>query len=300
MSSEELGGGTPLPPPDPTSAAPPSTVPVMTDEPPSRRQRNVALVVMLLLVAAALVVVFVIAVLRNGSDSSYDFDAAAERVTTEPSRVVVTTDTGLMGAITVEGESVPADGRSSVSMALGDMFDIEAIIDTPAETIFLGSDFLTDLLPGAGTDVDWIRVDAEQAGNVPGFDELLAALEQTDLSSGAVSLLSKASTVQELGTEEIDGETLQHVVATIPFSALVDISPDLQDQIDQLGVDVPDSFDIEAWITEDDWVRRMRYDLDLGPLQLAIEADITELPGDFTVELPAEGEYIDLVDLLPG
>lgn len=300
------GGALPPPPAgeamvQPVLTDPPVTVPVMTDDPPSRRQRNVALVAVLLLIAAALVVVFAIALLRNGGDSGYDFDAAAERVNTEPSRVVLTTDTGLMGDITVEGESIPADGRSSISMQLGDMFDLEAIVDAPSETIFLGSEFLADLVPGGLTgDAGWVRIDAEQASAVPGFEELITAIEQNDLSGSATSLLQKASSVQELGIEEIDGEQLQHVVATIPFDAFIEVSPDIEQQLEQLGVDAPDSFEIDVWITEDDWVRKMSYSLELGPMQLAIEAVITELPDDFTIELPAEGDYIDLADLIPG
>jgi hypothetical protein len=57
---------------------------------------------------------------------------------------------------------------------------------------------------------------------------------------------------------------------------------------------------VDVWVTEDDWVRRMAYELELGPLTLAVEATITELPGDFTIELPADGEFVDLTDLIPG
>lgn len=279
---------------------PPVEVPT-TERPPSQRRGRFGVLAAVVAAVAVIAVVGGVLLLRSGGGSGFDYGNAAENVGQRPSRIDASVDTGLMGGIVLQGDNVPAAGRSSMNMSLGEMFELKVIVDAPTKQVFLGSDFLTDLIPGVGTDASWVRVDGTQAADVPGFEDLLDAIEQNDLGSTvATSILDEATSVQDLGEEEIDGETLRHYLATVPFSALIEVSPDLQQQLDEFGVDGPDDLLVDVWVTKDDWVRRMSYELELGPLSVTVEATISELPSDFAIELPADGEFVDLTDLIPG
>jgi hypothetical protein len=288
---------------EPPSGAPvelPTVDTPMTDQPPSRRQRNVGLVVVLLLIVAALAVVFAIALLRNDSAGGFDYAAAAENVGTRPTAVTATVTAGAEGNVTIEGENVPSQQVSKVRMQLGEMLDVQVITDAAAEQLFIGSQMFTDLIPGLDTDKAWIRVDADQAAAVPGFEQLVEAIQQNGFDSTGTAALSKATTVQDLGFDDIEGTRTKHFRATVPFSALSDASAGLQEQLDQLGVDGPDDVAFDVWVTEDDQVRRLSYELDLGITSLATTADFTPLADDYRIEVPAADESIDLTDLIPG
>lgn len=159
----------------------------------------------------------------------------------------------------------------------------------------MSADFFEQL--GVPVDTQWIKIDraaAEQAG------EDTTLFDQLDITNplDTTSIFDDAENVEDRGEEEIDGETVRHYVVTVKISDLLKIDETIQQTADELGADLPETVDYDVYVTEDNSIRRMRYELDLDVGKVTFEVTFRELDAPLSIEVPDPADVTDVLDLL--
>jgi hypothetical protein len=181
----------------------------------------------------------------------------------------------------------------------GSLFGIDATVDLVAEVedevLYMSADFFEQL--GVPVDTQWIKIDraaAEQAG------EDTSLFDQLDITNplDTASIFDDADNVEDRGDDEIDGEAVRHYVVTVQMSELLKVDESLLQKAEDLGADLPETVDYDVYVTEDNTIRRMRYDLDLDVGKVKVEVTFREPDGPLSIEVPASGDVTDVLDLL--
>ena len=249
---------------------------------------------------------------RSGSDGGgvepYSLIAAAESTITAPS---VQFDLGLsvsdLAEMSVSGVVDNESGIVSVTtdlsslLALGDTpmpFDggaITVLLDASEGVLYLDASALGGLLP---SDAAWLSIDlgmlAEQSGQ--SLDDLQGefALDPTDIAS---TLLDAGDPV-EVGIDTIDGVEARHVQVAVDVAAALAAVP--QAQVDPaLGeLELPDTVVYDVWVTEDNQLRRVTFDIEVAGQAIEMQLDMTTSSEPLDLQLPDPSEVFDLTDLL--
>ena len=162
-------------------------------------------------------------------------------------------------------EPGPGVGPPAFGSGFGDAQNLGGLINSAQAAVqqFEGSssDFLTQL--GASVDTKWVKMDKkalESAGQDTSF------FDQIDLGStvNPAAVFDKAKSVKDLGFDEVDGEKVKHYEVTVAAADIATMDKLLQQQLDQIGGDLPDDIVYDMYVTEDNEIRRIAYELDLG------------------------------------
>ena len=154
----------------------------------------------------------------------------------------------------------------------------------------------------------WLKMDLQAVGEELGID--LSQLAQTTGGtdpSGGLNYFMGARDVEEVGTEEIRGESTTHYRGVVDLEEIPeDVIP--SDQIDKL-IELTGSqeFPLEVWIAEDDLPARVIYEFDysnsdmaataaMGKMEMTLEYVEWGVPVD--VEVPPASDTIDMVQLI--
>ena len=194
-------------------------------------------------------------------------------------------------------------GLMSLTMTLPGFFDdsmeVSAIVDLENEVIYLDASLFEEM--GLEVDTTWLRIDREaleEAGqDASGFDQF-----KTGDPTGLAGALVDVGEVTEIGKETIDGEELMHYQVVADTADLLDADPEaleqLEVQVEQFGGELPDEVVYDVWVTEDNRVRRMVIDLEMGVMQASVEYVFEDLDGPVEIELPADDDVTDIMDLV--
>jgi hypothetical protein len=176
-------------------------------------------------------------------------------------------------------------------------------------TFYMKFPLLTGLIPEGKP---WIKFDLEAIGQEQGLDlSQLQQLNQGDPSQ-ILGYLRGAGTVEDLGTETIDGVETTHYRAIVDLDRVVsqapaELRPQVQKQIDllkeQSGItELP----IEVWVDADGLPRRVTYSFDLSltdpesKTSTILTMDFADYGLDVTVEPPPASEVTDVTELSAG
>jgi hypothetical protein len=272
---------------------------VVLETPPTRKRTGMFVGVGLLVVAALAVGGWF---LLKGGDEAPTFsltEAAANAADAEQTAFTMSMST--MGTdIKMDGELDTTAGLMHMTMDVGgELFGIdepiEVIADLDASVIYMGAGFFEAL--GASVDTDWIKID-KAAVEASGQDA--SVFDQLGINNplAAATIFDTAEKVNDLGLEEIEGEQVRHYEVTVKVSELLQLDDTLQQQADQLGTDLPDTVTYDVYITEDDQIRRMRYELDLEVSKVKVEVTYHALTEPLTIERPADDNVTDVLDLI--
>lgn len=260
------------------------------------------------------------AVATGGEGASAVLAAAAESATEAGSSRVsftITTQVPQQEApVTLrgEGEFDYVNQVGTLTYDLGELFSAAGVegSDEPAEVIVDGTTFymrfplLSGLIPGGKP---WLKFDLQTLGAEQGLDlGQLQQLNQGDPSQ-ILGYLRGAGTVEEVGTETINGVETTHYRAVVDLDRVADVAPaELQEQVreqiellkEQTGqTELP----IEVWVDADGLPRRIVYtfDLSLGDPESStstvLTMDFSDYGLDVTVEPPPATEVTDISEL---
>lgn len=160
---------------------------------------------------------------------------------------------------------------------------------------------------------EWLRIDLTELDGLAGLEDLQ---QFSSDPSQALGLLRGASDdVEEVGEEQVRGDTTTHYRLTVDLERAQEQAPDdakayIRQQIETLGVT---ELGVEVWLDADDVLRRQSYTVVLSqaelpgaselpegalPTAIATTLEFYDFGTEVAVEAPAEGEYTDVSDLL--
>lgn len=186
----------------------------------------------------------------------------------------------------------------------GDRRQLE--IQTPAgavRTLATSEGILLSLADQDG----WVRVDPRQLQGTPLEAFGLASMPLQDPTVNLQLLRGATEDVEELGTEDIDGETTTHyrVVADVEDAAAQAEGVSQQQVSDITRQTGQSSVEMEVWIDESDRIRRVAQTVDLSQAEMVeagadmqgtidVTVDLRDFGTQVDIDEPAEGEVVDI------
>jgi hypothetical protein len=158
----------------------------------------------------------------------------------------------------------------------------------------------------------WIKLDPS---TLPGSEGgSLGAATAAANPAAILAAIKDAMTVQEMGTDPIDGSDATHYRATIDLVKLLPLlaamapdtptDADLQhakDQLEKLGMQ---SLPIDLWVDGDGYLKQMQLALDLGKMDpnhpgtsFSLTLTFSDIGGDISIEVPPSSQVTDIGDL---
>jgi len=281
--------------PPPTLTEPAVSV-VLHDEPKKRRTGLFAVVGVL--AAAAIAATGFLLLTKDTADATFSLTEASAAAA-ETKAVAFTMTMSLMGEeITAEAETDSASGLSHIIMDLG-MVDgsVEMILDKNETVIYFQSSFLAE--SGLPIDTDWVKMDGEFLQQQVGIGEsniFDSANVGNPLDAGAV--FENAKSVTELGFEEVDGVKVKHFEVVVDTAEAMKVSPQLQQQFDQLGSDIPTDLTYDVYVDEQNQIRRTTIDMSFAGQKVSVDVVIKPMTEPIVIEVPKPADVTDVADLL--
>lgn len=212
-----------------------------------------------------------------------------------------------LGVISGEGEQDLAQQKLRMTMMMpapgtptGTMTMEQIMAGT---NMYMKSLVFNELLEGGKT---WVKFDLAQMGDAMGID-VAAMFDQTQIDpQGPVSFLGGADgDIEDLGTELVRNTPTTHYRFTVDLAAsAAALPPDTAEALKPLFEEMPATFPAEAWMDEDNTVRRIRYSMVL-PAEEGRPAESIDTQMEFfdfgaKVEIvePGPAEFVDLGQML--
>ena len=167
--------------------------------------------------------------------------------------------------------------------------------------MYLNMPFLSSRLP---TGQSWIRLDLEQAGTSLGVDlnQLMGQAGQNP--SDVLDMLRASGSVQEVGTETVNGDSTTHYEATIDLAKAAGRLGDRAQQLVQnlIAQGAPSSIPVDVWIGDDGLVRKLTLDESLSAqghsADVKLDLELSDYGTAVNVTAPPADQTLDLTSLL--
>jgi len=215
-------------------------------------------------------------------------------------------DVSVSGAVDNEAKlmTTTVDIESMIGIAdadlLGDLGEIEMIIDIDRGVAYLSAEVLGGFLP---VEASWVALDLESLAEGTGQSmEDLGAVPGID-TNGLATMLLDAGDVSELGVETIDGTETEHFTVTIDLAEIAEVPPQVQEHLDSADLDfelaeLPDSIIYDVWVTEDNELRRVVLDQSVAGQEIRMEINLFAVDEPLDIVVPDEADVIDLTALM--
>lgn len=279
--------------PPPVSSDAPISV-VLHAEP--KRRRTGLLVGVGALVVAAVAVGGFLLLSGDEAEATFSIEKATAGASENRSMSYTMTVESMGEATVIEAEVDNESGLARMTLQLGAVFGdgIEMIVDTKNEVVYVSSDLFDSI--GLDVETDWIRMDTEFLAE-NGNNSMFSTAASNDAMQASV-LLENATSVEEVGIEEFDGEQLKHFRVTVSAEEALKQSPQVADQFETAGGEMPDEVTYDMWVSEDNELRRIGVDLDIGPAVIKTLLVITETDQPIDIQLPGDDDTTDASELL--
>ncbi len=245
---------------------------------------------------------------KQKQDPATRFKVAATKAQGwETLRFSMSMNSASLGVISGEGEQDMAQQKLRMTMTMpapgtptGTMTMEQIMAGT---NMYMKSLVFDELLEGGKT---WVKFDLAQMGDALGID-VAAMFDQTQIDpQGPVSFLGGTDgDIEELGTELVRNTPTTHYRFTVDLAAsAAALPPDLAEAVKPLFAEMPATFPAEAWMDEDNMVRRIRYTMALpgeeGQPAGAIDTQMEFFDFGAKVEIvePGAAEVVDLGQML--
>lgn len=297
----------------PASALPETElVPVAAPSPRGRRRAFALVATAGAVVAVGLVALVAFAGSRSddGADVAEPYSLIAAAENTIAARTVEfdltisasdLADIAVSGAVDNESQLVSVTTDLSSLLALGDTpipfggGEMAVLVDGSTGVLYLDASALGGFLPD---NAGWVSIDlsalAEQSGQPLDDVEDEFALDPSDI---ARSLLDTEDAV-EVGVDTIDGVEVRHYEVSVDVAAALAAVPqaELDPAVDD--IELPDTITYDVWITADNQLRRVSFGTEIAGQTIGMQLDMTTSDEPLDVELPSDGDVVDLTGLL--
>lgn len=253
---------TPTPVPAPVPEAP-SSVLISVEAPPKpKRGKWIALFAVVALLAGGFVAYLALA--GDDAEAISLEKAIANSQEARSVAITMTIDLGILGEISADSR-VDRDAElmaMTLDMSSVGMPTMEMIVDLGDGSTYISADVFAD--SGVDIPTKW--------GKVPGTDALgMGGLGVGSDPADVTSIAEAAEKVDDLGTTEFHGEKVHHFQATIPFAEAMAANPDVADQFDQLGVEMPTELVYDLYVADGNELRGVSFGFDLMGQKLTVE-----------------------------
>lgn len=287
-----------LPPPTAWSPVPPSPLPEVALQPePAPRKRRTGLIVGGVVVAA-LVAGGVTFALTRGDDKESSSGGGAYSLTAAATSAQDAQFIAYEMNISVMGQSVQMEARMDVGASMmamsmempGGAGSLDAIVDGGNQVMYMNTASFGSMAP-----TPWISMDLSK---VPGGAQAFGASTENPLDVS--KLFTDADNVEEVGLEDFRGEQVKHYRVTLDTAEAMSADPNLRSQLDELGGDFPEQLVYDVYITEDNELRRMTFEIDVMGQTMAAEMVLTALDSIEPIVIPPADQVTDLTEQLGG
>jgi hypothetical protein len=169
------------------------------------------------------------------------------------------------------------------------------LLDGSTGVVYLDASALGGLLP---RDANWVSIDlgvvAEEGGQA--LDDLQSEFG-IDPAEIARTLLDPESAT-EVGVDTIDGVEAKHYEVTVDLAAALGAVPQAQLDPAIADIDLPDIVTYDVWVTADNQLRRVSFELDVAGQSIGMQLDMTASNEPLDVEVPADSDVFDITGLL--
>lgn len=289
----------PEPPPsgEAADAATPITS-VVIEEAPKKSRKGLVAAVAIVVIAALGVGGFLLA--TGGDDDSFSLEAAVVRAgeAAGTESKIITEAMGQEVSITAEMGNTSKVMHMEMNLGespLGDL-SLEAILDGPNETIYIGAEFFTQMMPEE-IDAEWLKMDRaamDAAGEDTSFFDQIDGSAQLDQSA----MVKNAKSITDLGMEEFEGEQVKHYEVVLSTADLAEVDGILQGQIESMEGDLPDEIVYDMYVTKDNEVRRVTSAIDFGITKVKVDMVQHLLDEEPVIEIPSGDDVIDIAELM--
>jgi hypothetical protein len=252
-----------------------------------------------------LVLLVVLAAAAGGLSSCGEEEAtAAERIRSAPSATaeagsaqVEMTMSGPGFEVESEGTMALDEERGTMTMDFGGL-SIELVFDGLVS--YQRSELFGDL-PG---DAEWVRVDAAALNEAQSGVDLEQVQQTSNNPADMLASLEAVSEdgVEEVGDEEVRGEDATHYRASIDIVQAIEDADAVTDQeqfeaFAEVYGDEP--LDVDVWLDGEGRAVRQDMGMEIQGQELDIRVELFDFGTDVDVEVPADGEWVDITELLP-
>jgi len=282
-----------------TPAAEPAPITsVVIDTPPKKSRKGLVAAVAVVVIAALGVGGFLLA--KGGDDDSFSLEAAVVRAGEAAGAESRITIEAMGQEVSITAEMGNTSKVMHMEMNLGDSplgdLSLEAILDGPNETIYIGAEFFAQMMPDA-IDAEWLKMDRaamDAAGEDTSFFDQIDGSAQLDQSA----MVKNAKSITDLGMEEFEGEQVKHYEVVLATADLAEIDGILQGQVESMDADLPDEIVYDMYVTKDNEVRRVTSAIDLGVTKVKVDMVQHLLDAEPVIEIPSGDAVIDIAELM--
>lgn len=288
-----------LPPPVPTQQSLPAPSPIAAttttwvdvSPPVSRRARRRGRWAAVALVVGAAVATGVVVLTRDAPAEAYSLTQAATQA--QDARTLsyeMEMDMGVAGSATAEASFDLDRGLMSMTMSM-DMVDqpVDALFDIDENTMYMSTAAFGDVI-----DAEWVSIDFEE---VTGLD--FGSMQQmTDNPLDVTEAFLVADEVEDLGFDEVNGQQVKHYRVTVDTAAVLAATPSLEQAMaDVPGLELPDTFEYDVYVTEANEMVRMAYEYEVMGQPMSIDLTVTGVNEPVDIQLPDPADVADIGDL---
>ncbi len=263
------------------------------------RKRRTGRYVALAVVAVAAIGGVTFAVTRGDDKPTYSLKEAADATVEVKSLTFTTTTEGFGSEISAEAESDVENGLAHITMDLGSDVvgiggEIEMILDIENEVTYINQSFFDSL--GIPMRTEWLSMD-EAWFEENGRDSVFNGSDVGNPLDAAVAL-EKAIKTEEIGFDEVNGLKVKHYRVTFRGEDVLVLNGQLDRQLDELNGELPEEVVYEFYIDEQNLVRRVSYQIDIGSGEVTTDIVVKTINEPVTIEVPDEDDVTDARDFL--
>jgi hypothetical protein len=264
---------------------------------PAARRRRGPVVAVIAAVALVAAVVGIGLAMRGGGGDSYSLKNASAAAA-QADKVAFEMNLDAMGAsMTMDAridteQNLMAMSAELPTMDAGSAIDI--VIDIGNQQMLMDASAFP--LGAAQVPTKWVGIDLSK---VPGVEDQFGSLTGTSPLDTA-KLFETADAVQEVGIEELDGESTKHYLVTVDLAKAMAAQPGVFDQLGEVSDALPDTIDYDVWVTEDNQLRKLAFSLEMLGETLTLEMRVTAIGDIEPIVVPSPDEVTDISDMLGG
>ena len=271
---------------------------VVIEEAPKKSRKGLVAAVAIVVIAVLGVGGFLLA--KGGDDDSFSLEAAVVRAGEAAGTESKITTEAMGQEVSITAEMGNTSKVMHMEMNLGDSplgeLSLEAILDGPNETIYIGAEFFAQMMPEE-IDAEWLKMDRaamDAAGEDTSFFDQIDGSAQLDQSA----MVKNAKSITDLGMEEFEGEQVKHYEVVLSTADLAEVDGILQGQIESMEGDLPDEIVYDMYVTKDNEVRRVTSAIDFGITKVKVDMVQHLLDVEPTIEIPSGDAVIDIAELM--
>jgi hypothetical protein len=199
----------------------------------------------------------------------------------------------------------------SFGMMPGGKVELIVAKEGKGPVLFLQAPMLASFIPA---NTPWIKIDPS---TLPQSEGQLGAASAAADPAAILAAIKDALSVEEVGSETVDGSAATHYRASIDLVKLLPLVASLsadeptdaemqkaKNKLEKLGMQ---NLPIDLWVDGDGFLKQAKFSLDLSKMDpanagtsFAITLTLSDIGSDISVDVPPASQVTDVSDLLGG